>query len=135
MKIIVTREDIDSGRRRDPNDCAVARALRRSGVTHSGVTGMLVFLDSNRQRSSVLLPGRVQEWIVDFDWGAPVEPIEFDLVLPHMQEAKPAATSCELPVPAPRKALRLGNAGRFWKRKSCSKPAVTEQADELELVA
>lgn len=125
MKVIVTRDDIDQGRRRDPNDCAVARALRRAGVAHSGVTGMLVFLDNNQQRTSVLLPGPVQEWIVDFDWGAAVEPIEFDLTLPSVET--PARTvparspNAKKPVAEPAtceagKRPTWSDSWRFWRR-------------------
>jgi len=32
--------------------------------------------------ATLLLPGPVQEWIMDFDWGAPVKPLEFDLAIP-----------------------------------------------------
>ncbi|HWQ90906.1 MAG TPA: hypothetical protein VN673_04490, partial [Clostridia bacterium] len=122
MKVIVTRDDIDNGRRRDPNDCAVARALRRAGVAHSGVTGMLVFLDMDRQRTSLLLPGRVQEWIVDFDWGAAVDPIEFDLTIPtepnrRIQPELPLPTKTEVGAVAPRNRTASA-ASRLWSRKS-----------------
>lgn len=85
MKITVTKEDIGGGRRSDPEDCPVARALRRAGVVHFGVTGMAVMIPGERQHTSVLLPGEVQEWIMDFDWGTPVKPIEFELALPQEQ--------------------------------------------------
>ena len=99
MKITVTRDDIDGGRRRDPNNCAVALALRRSGITHFGVTGMLVCLGPGH--TNVLLPGPVQEWIVDFDWGVPVNPIEFELALPELEPA----VSVTRPAPEPEPAV------------------------------
>jgi hypothetical protein len=34
----------------------------------------------------VLLPVPVQEWIMDFDWGVQVDPMEFELVLPGASE-------------------------------------------------
>lgn len=88
MKITVTREDIDAGRKRDPYDCAVAKALRRAGVAHYGVAGTLVLVKDRDQRRSVVLPAAVQEWIVDFDWGVPVQPFEFDLCTPCEAERK-----------------------------------------------
>ncbi|SPE50672.1 hypothetical protein SBV1_120013 [Verrucomicrobia bacterium] len=82
MKITVTKEDIDGGRRSDPEDCPVARALRRAGLAHFGVTGMAVMVGGEPLHTTLLLPGAVQEWIMDYDWGAPVKPMEFELVLP-----------------------------------------------------
>jgi len=86
MKISVTRADIEGARRRDPNDCAVARALRRAGIVHFGVMGMLVAVEMGRQQTSLFLPGQVQEWILDFDWGLPVQPFEFELTFPPALE-------------------------------------------------
>jgi hypothetical protein len=37
MKIQVTAEDIASGRRRNPNNCAISCALRRLGIANAGV--------------------------------------------------------------------------------------------------
>src|SRR2546423_13684013 len=82
MKITVTAEDIDGGIRRDPHNCPVARALRRAGVAHSGVGGIAVMLGNQDQRMMVFLPGPAQEWIMQFDWGQPVQPFEFEIVLP-----------------------------------------------------
>jgi len=42
-------------------------------------------IQGERQHASVLLPGEVQEWIMDFDWGTPVRPMEFELTLPERQ--------------------------------------------------
>jgi hypothetical protein len=86
MKIQVTREDIEQGRRRDPNNCAVAVALRRAGVSHFGVTGMVVSFAGS---TVVLLPVTVQEWIMDFDWGVKMDPMEFDLILPSTVDMAP----------------------------------------------
>lgn len=91
MKIIVTQADIQDGVRRDASNCAVARALRRSGVSHAGVAGTLVLLANGGHHQYVVLPGRVQDWIAEFDNGGKTEPIEFELALPdwaieHRQE-------------------------------------------------
>jgi len=94
MKITVTKEDIERGRKRDPNNCAVAMALRRAGVSHFGVTGMLVCVAAGP--TSVVLPGPVQEWIIDFDRGAPVRPMEFELSWPEAAEqVRPRASEPE----------------------------------------
>ena len=86
MKISITREDIEGGRRRDPSGCAVALALKRAGVPHFGVTGMLVMVEFAGKHTPIVLPGPVQEWILDFDWGMPVGPLEFELTLPDLDE-------------------------------------------------
>jgi len=83
MKIIVSRDDIQRGQRRDPEDCPVARALRRAGIAHSGVMGAAItFTDEQQHTTLLLLPGEVQEWIARFDQGGEAEPFEFELVLP-----------------------------------------------------
>lgn len=83
MRITVTTQDIEQGRRRDPGECPVARALRRAGISHFGVTGMLVIVESGRTHVPLVLPPNVQEWILDFDWGSAMAPVEFELTLPH----------------------------------------------------
>jgi hypothetical protein len=101
MRIIVTKEDIAGGRRSDPEDCPVARALRRAGIVHFGVTGMAVMIPGERQHASVLLPGDVQEWIMDFDWGSPVKPLEFELALPEEQPRSRARKHAKTGAPTP----------------------------------
>jgi len=82
MKITVTNEDIAGGQRRDSDNCPVARALRRAGVAHLGVGGMAVMIHLDQQTTFVLMPATAQEWIMEFDCGAQVGPIEFDLTFP-----------------------------------------------------
>jgi len=89
MKIIVTEEDIDRGQRRDPENCPVARALRRAGVEHCGVGGIAVMIGSGADHTMVVLPCIAQEWIMQFDWGKPVGPVEFELTLPTIEMPKP----------------------------------------------
>jgi hypothetical protein len=86
MRITVTTKDIEEGRRRDPSECPVARALRRAGISHFGVTGMLVIVQTGRNHVPLVLPANVQDWILDFDWGSAMAPIDFELMLPHEQE-------------------------------------------------
>jgi hypothetical protein len=85
MKITVTKNDIEGGRKSDPEDCPVARALRRAGILHFGVTGMAVMVQGEREHATILLPSGVQEWIMEFDWGTQVEPMHFELALPPEQ--------------------------------------------------
>lgn len=89
MNIRVTSEDIEHGQMRDPYGCPVARAVRRAGIAHFGVTGMAVMAGEDRQRTMVILPSVAQDWIKAFDYGMPVAPFEFELLLPPEFEEKP----------------------------------------------
>ena len=82
MVITVTRQDIEAGRRCDPDCCPVARAISRAGIDHFGVVGASVMVVDGRQRAASLpLPSEVKNWILDFDGSRPVEPISFELCL------------------------------------------------------
>ena len=127
MKIIVSRDDIHRGQRRDPEDCPVARALRRAGIAHSGVMGAAItFTDEQQHTTLLLLPGEVQEWIARFDQGGEAEPFEFELVLPG-SAAQPRKTPAQ-----PRVTLHLA------PEPEDSQPAYEEpnysDAEELELI-
>ncbi len=89
MRIIVTKEDIEEGRARDAQNCPVALALRRAGVVHFGVSGILVWVASGNQ--AVVLPGHVQEWILNYDYGLQMAPIDFDLHLTPTEEPEKTA--------------------------------------------
>ncbi len=106
MKITVTARDIEKGRRRDPSECPVARALRRAGISHFGVTGMLAIIQNGRTHIPLVLPGAVQDWILDFDWGSAMSPIEFELTLPHEQGMREAHDLASEPSEEPSGAQR-----------------------------
>jgi hypothetical protein len=96
MRITVTIEDIEAGRRYDPVRCPVARALRRSGMAYFTVMESAVRLrDEEHYGGLLVLPGTVQDWIRGFDRGEPVEPISFELELPWEQPAETAADFAE----------------------------------------
>ena len=86
MKITVTQEDIEQGRRSEPNECAVARAFLRAGVDHFGVMGARVMV-ANRlgHLVNLMLPRSVQNWILDFDAGKFVVPFAFNIGMPCEQ--------------------------------------------------
>ena len=87
MRITVTIEDIEAGRRYDPVRCPVARALRRTGMAYFTVMESAVRLrDEDHYGGLLVLPGLVQDWIRGFDRGEPVQPIDFELELPWEQE-------------------------------------------------
>lgn len=86
MKIEVTQEDIEKGKRGSKCYCPIALALMRAQPTRCVSVGALtVALDL--PRVCLNLPHRVRCWIYDFDSGEAVAPFEFDLDLPE----KPAA--------------------------------------------
>jgi hypothetical protein len=83
MKITVTREDIQNGRRHNPSGCPVGLAIQRAGVPYCCVTGgAVVMRHEHRGTTALLLPEAVQNWIADFDQARSVEPISFELGLP-----------------------------------------------------
>ncbi len=83
IAIAVTEDDIQNGRRCDPNACPVGRALSRAGVLHSGVLGPTVVVVDGQARPTVLpLPQSVSEWILEFDGCRQVQAFSFELALP-----------------------------------------------------
>jgi hypothetical protein len=104
MNITVTREDIKHGQRRDPEHCAIARALVRAGLDHFGVMGPSVMVaDGWGRLTSLRLPEEVSDWIFDFDAGNPVGPLRFKLHLPEPtpeQKSRTARKTGPLPIPA-----------------------------------
>ena len=100
MRITVTIEDIESGRRYDPVRCPVARALHRAGMVFFTVMESAVRLRDEDQHGGLLvLPGSVQDWIRSFDRGEPVEPIAFELEalwdLPRSLVPQPGNSRCD----------------------------------------
>ncbi len=131
MRIHVTREDIENGRVRDAQNCPVAVALRRAGIAHCGVSGMRVWVASGHR--AVVLPGPVQEWILNYDYGMQMTPIEFELHLPDAEQ---------IPVPE-RQVATVPASGRQMARRITARPVPLlasargcrhEQAKELEPV-
>lgn len=83
MIITVTKQDIQDGQRRDPEQCAIARALVRAGLDHCGVMGPSVMLaDAWGRLTSMKLPEVISDWVFNFDAGNPVSPISFELEVP-----------------------------------------------------
>ncbi len=126
MRIHVTREDVENGRVRDAQNCPVAIALRRAGVAHFGVSGMLVWVASGHR--AVVLPGPVQEWILNYDYGMQMMPIDFDLHLPDTEEVTQATTA---PAPVRQSSRRSMRPTPVTAARRTSMP---EQTCEFELV-
>jgi hypothetical protein len=89
MKITVTSQDIENGRRCDPDCCPVGRALMRAGLLHYGVHGNeVILLDVHHDPAILRLPEEVVEWILCYDGHRPVEPFSFELPLPWERKHK-----------------------------------------------
>ena len=114
MKITVTAQDIYEGQKRDPEQCAVARALVRAGLNHSGVMGPSVMVsDSWGRLISLPLPSAVSDWIFDFDAGKTVRPISFDLdfvITPRAKSMRASSGALPLPLKSAEPKLSLLSA-------------------------
>ena len=83
MKITVTKEDIEQGRRHHPSHCPIGRAVGRSGLPHYCVTRSAILIGGSSSRATaLLLPEPIQHWILAFDEARPVQPVSFELGLP-----------------------------------------------------
>ena len=83
MTITVTTHDIEEGHKFDPDNCAVARALKRAGIAHLGVMGPSVMVADSWGRVTALpLPQQARHWILEYDAGKQVPPLSFDLAPP-----------------------------------------------------
>lgn len=77
MKIVVTQDDIDNGRRESPTHCPIALAARRqfphryvlATADHLLVGGLTYYW----------LPPVAVSFVDDFDEGYPVQPISFEV--------------------------------------------------------
>lgn len=77
MKIHVTQEDIDAGKRYNSEYCPVALALKRKLPRYKWTVGHR-FLHYKRQ---IKTPKSVSRKIAQFDGGYPVEPFAFSFTL------------------------------------------------------
>jgi hypothetical protein len=88
MRIEVTQEDIDAGKRADACDCPVALAIcRASGfsvsVRYSTVYRLQSEIHAWDSRAYLgELPNAARYFVVDFDEGRAVAPFAFDLDIP-----------------------------------------------------
>jgi len=132
MKITVTRQDIQQGQRRDPEQCAVARALVRAGFEHSGVMGPSVMMPDRWGRLiSLPLPAVVSDWIFDFDAGKPVRPItfemDFDLTLKRANGMAPRQTGSSEQITL-LSAEDLNSIARLRCGSGCKQPILSGSA-------
>lgn len=82
LHITVTQSDIERGKKLDPWDCPVARALRRASKERSVSAGMgFMFIGPKKRRILWQTPPEVRAFISDFDGKKDVKPFEFDMPL------------------------------------------------------
>lgn len=80
MRITVTQQDIEQGKRRDEQSCPVALACKRAGLSEPRVDNYYVSYISREDGSfSFLLPQQVKNFIIAFDNQKSVQPFNFDL--------------------------------------------------------
>ncbi len=81
MIVEVTQEDIKRGAPRSERACPIALALRRAGFEDVEVMPDLVLADGRTSGRVYSLPRSAQRFIHRLDWGDPVKPFRFRLVL------------------------------------------------------
>lgn len=80
MKISVLQSDIDMGIPQDCCSCPVAIAISRAlGGEIVAVVGQFVMAARHGSVYQKRLPEKASKWIIDFDTGNLVAPIEFEL--------------------------------------------------------
>lgn len=80
MKIEITQQDIDNGRKDHVASCAIALALKRN-FAYVSVSGWICI-----GKNYYLGQDEVLHWIADFDSGKPVKPITIELVQTYVPE-------------------------------------------------
>ena len=81
MKIRITQQDIDNGRKGYVPGCAIALALKREFAYKISVSGWICI-----GGKYYLGQEGVLDWIADFDRGNPVKPITIELVDTYVME-------------------------------------------------
>ena len=75
IKLQITQDDINKGKRFDCSLCPIARAAKRYFNEMVNVSPQSIFVGNNCYR--ILRTG--ENFILDFDGGVPVEPIEIEI--------------------------------------------------------
>jgi len=80
MRITVTQEDIDDGKRQDPFCCPIALATKRDTSMDVSVTrsDLQLYRNSSRTLWRALMPPDATTFTDDFDAGRPVMPFSFE---------------------------------------------------------
>ena len=94
MRIEVTQQDIDLGRCRDPDRCALALAIGRALGRSASVTYGNVWPSLASHECIAKLPLKARAFIARFDVGGQVEPFAFELELFEGGGARPQGAPC-----------------------------------------
>jgi hypothetical protein len=81
MKINITQEHINNGRRADCDNCPIALALKEQ-FERATVRSFVRTWDGDKRRN-FLLTSKAVSFITDFDNGRPVEPCELEIYEDH----------------------------------------------------
>ena len=87
IPIEITQQDIDTGKRRNSANCAIALALKREFAYDMNVLGLVGDLIQIGKDGYQAMP-EVIRWVADFDRGRPVKPITLELETRPFFEAK-----------------------------------------------
>lgn len=83
MKVSVTQDHIDRGIGSDCGKCPVALALEGCGMERVKIMDeadeVSFFYPKLNKTVRLLVPGKVYDFVVEFDCGQPVFPFEFEL--------------------------------------------------------
>lgn len=82
MKIEITQEDIDNGRKNHVASCAIALGLKHEFAYEVSVSPGWIWIGKDYYRATL----GVNRWIADFDRGKPVKPITIELVQAYVPE-------------------------------------------------
>lgn len=77
----VCDEDIAKGRRGSPRRCAVARAVKRSGLGPVAVTGASIVIPGLPRPTTLALLSEIEDWISAWDAHEAVRPFRFRIEL------------------------------------------------------
>lgn len=85
LEVVITREDIWNGVRRDCNACPIALAVKRlvNPSTVVSVNGSSVILKSDKFIFRSSLPSQASDFVERFDNRSDAEPFSFNLYVPE----------------------------------------------------
>ena len=82
MKIRITQQDIDNGRKDHVAGCAIALGLKHDFAYELSVSRGWIWIGKDYYRTTP----EVRRWIADFDRGKPVKPITIELFQTYVPE-------------------------------------------------
>lgn len=80
VKITVTKEDINSGSKKSCFDCPIAYSIMRDMQLSYRNVSVAKTIQINHQFNHIELPKWLKRWIIAYDKGEYVQPIEFYII-------------------------------------------------------